>query len=482
MNLRPANELEKLCAHWWERLADSTKGQQHHFAERFLNLLGWQEPTPIAVQALAPRLSTIAYILRGPGADCVAACFVMPGALEPPTSVQERGVDFCETTRVLVNAAQALRTRYAFITDMHRSFLYDSQTEEILLYSDTPEGFRGEFESVLQESAVHNGSLEQLRRQPRSYGARQLREWVHRWEQTIAHQGRLPEEMAALALDRLIVLQYLVQHDILKRSGWRLQKRFGELLARAMEGETKGTGKALTGLWHDVWMDWKAELFAATPALDEAISRDEIAGPLLREFGFQSRSKFAEMTVLEMFNHGDAAEKARVRTIPEPDEERMTFLAKQTVETIDACQVKIDLADEGYRSIFYWFDQLTAVYDRLEYAYDLQQERQAPPPMSDDLFAWSERDAGRPGALGDKLQHAVEQGITLYHSSPRQLRVARLMLYLHVIHRYERSKVRFTHFPAIERALQERPKFLDSDRRSIFMGSDAEPLDNWETG
>jgi len=482
VNLRPANELEKLCAHWWERLADSTKGQQHHFAERFLELLGWQEPTPIAVQALAPRLSTMAYILRGSGTDCIAACFVMPGALEPPTSVQERGVDFCETTRILVNAAQALRTRFAFITDMHRSFLYDAQTEEILLFADTPEAFRGEMEEVLQASAVHNGSLEQLRRQPRSYAARQLREWVQRWEQTIANQGRLPQETASLSLDRLIVLQYLVQHDILKRSGWRMQKRFGDLLARAMEGETNGTGRALTSLWHDVWMDWKAELFAPMPALDEVIARDEITGPLLREFAFQSRGKFAEMTVLEMFNHGDAAEKARVRTIPEPDEERMTTLAKQTVETIDECTVKIDLADEGYRSIFYWFDQLTAVYDRLEYAYDMQQQSQTPRTTDEDLFAWSERDAGRPGALGDKLQYAVEHGLVVYYGSPRQLRVATLILYLHIIHRYERAKVRFTRFPALEQALQERPKFLDSDRRSIFLGSEAMPEDNWDTG
>ena len=482
MSIRPANELEKLCAHWWEKLADSTKSQQHHFAERFLELLGWQEPTPIAVQALAPRLSTMAYILRGPGADCVAACFVMPGALEPPTAVQERGVDFCETTRVLVNAAQALRTRYAFITDMHRSYLYDAQTEEILLFADTPEAFRGEMEEVLQESAVHNGSLEQLRRQPRSYAARQLREWTHRWEQAIANAGRLPEETASLALDRLIVLQYLVQHDILKRSGWRLQKRLGELLTRAMEGETGGMGKALTALWHDVWMDWKAELFAPVPALDEVVARDEIAGPLVREFAFQSRSKFAEMTVLEMFNHGDAAEKARVRTIPEPDEDRMTYLAKQTVDTIDEAMIKLDLADEGYRSIFYWFDQLTAVYDRLEYAYDMQQQTHAPPPADEDLFAWSERDAERPGALGDKLRYAVEHGLVLYHNSPRQLRVGRLMLYLHVIHRYERSKVRFSSFPAIEKCLQERPKNLDSERRAIAFGSDAPIEDHWDTG
>lgn len=479
MMLQPASELEKLCATWWERLADATKGQQHHFAEQFLTLLGWDEPTPIAVQALAPRLAAIAYILRGPGSDCVTACFVMPGALEPPSVVQERGLDFCETTRVLVGAAQSLRTRYAFITDMHRSYLYDASTEEILLVADSAEQFRGEFEQAMHATEVRNGSLEQLRRQPRSYSARQLREWVHRWEQSLGQQGRIPAETTALVLDRLIVLRCLVESAVLKRSGWRLQKRFDDLRTRAIEGETAGIGQRLVALWHDVWMDWKPGMFKPVQPLDDLLKNDEVTGPLLREFAFLSRSKFAQMTILEMFNYGDAAEKARVRTIPEPDEDRMTYLAKQTVEGVDAIALRVDLVDEGYRSIFYWFDQLTAVYDRLEYAYELEDANKRPPAEDEDLFAWSARDAERPRALTDKLQHAVEHGITFYHATPHQFRVARLMLYLHLIHRHERGKLRFTRFPAIEQAFVERPKFLDSDRRSIFAGS--EPVDHWES-
>jgi hypothetical protein len=348
----------------------------------------------------------------------------------------------------------------------------------MLLHADSPAEFRRGLVDVLSQAGVEHGSLEEIRRPPRSEVARRLREWCHQWCETIVTEGRLPEEAGALAIDRLLVLRYLFEHDILRRTGWRLRKRFSDLVGKAFTSDPRGCGKQLCALFHDIWFDWKADLFAAVPALDATLEKDRIAVPLLRESALHSRAKFSIATILESFNYGDAAEKARVRMVPDANEERETHLARQTAATIDHLHVEIDLSDEGYRAIFFWFDQLVDLYQRLAVDLDAQNDRTATGENEIDLFAWSEIAARRPQALGDKVQHAVENGLTIYYSTPRQLRIARLVLYLHLISRYHQSKQRFTHFPSMDNLFKLRPKVLDSDRKWIY--SPHPESDEWE--
>lgn len=472
-----ANDLQKLCETWWEKLADSTKGDHHSFAEQFLDLLEWQDPAPLAIHALAPQLTTVSYSLWSAGQTGIAAHFTLPGAIEPPGSVLERNIDFCPTTRVLVDATAAMRIRYCYVSDMFRSYLYDAHTEELLMYSDSPTDFKGDLGVVLRRCEVEHGSLDEVRRQPRSAVARQLREWRRRWTDTLIAQTRRPEVEIELALDRLIVLRFLFEHDVLKRPGWRFKQRYEDLMAQAAELESRGTGKALTTLLHDLWFDWKGDIFKPIPELDETLERDEIAAPLLSEFALLSRSKFSLPTILESFNYGQATEKARVRMIPEEDEERLSALNRQTIETVDTMRIEIDIEDEGYRSILHWFDRLTNLYRILERDYDAKQDQQAPPQSDEDLFEWSEKDAARPNAFLKKCHHAIEEGMTVFCASPRQHRTARLLLYLHVIARYDQYGLRFTHFPAIESALQPRPQFTRRDRKTIF--NEDERRDEW---
>jgi len=463
-----SNDLQRLCETWWEQLATSTRSEQHKFAEQFLELLDWQEPAPIAMQALAPQLSTVSYVLRGEGQTAIAAHFTTPGSLEPPSSLFERSVDFCPATRVLVDAAKALRVRYCYVTDMFRSYLYDAYTDELLLFADSPTEFRKELSIVLDRAEVEHGSFEEIRRQPRSAVARQLREWRRRSTDTLASQTRLPEETLDLALDRLIVLRFLMDHDILKKPGWRFKQRFEELMTSAGESEPRGVGKQLTSLFHDLWFDWKADIFKPAPELDEALDRDEVSAPLLAEFSLLSKAKFALPTVLESFNYGDAPEKARVRMIPDDDEERLTVLHKQTPESIDTLRLEVDIEDEGYRAVFHWFDRLVHEYGRMEQEFDMMQERSAPMPGDVDLFAWGEQAAARPQAFGERFHYASEKGLTIYYASQRQYRTIRLLLYLHVISRYERNRIRFTRFPQIEQSLHPRPHFTNQDHKRIF--------------
>ena len=465
--MESSHEITKLCESWWGKVSDNTREDQLRFAEQLLSLLGWRHVTPVESKPVLAHLSALCYLLR-PGSQTVGAYFVMPGTLDPPGSLANRGLDFCDATRLLVNEASSSNVDYAFITDLYRSYLYDARSDELLMTADTPAEFKREMALLLRQADLERGALDEIRRQPRSHTARMLREWCHRWSERVASEAHASEEEAFLAIDRLLVLRYLFEHDILKRTGWRLRKRFSDLVGRAFSRDPRGCGRELMILFHDIWFDWKADLFAGAPALDAVLERDEIAAALLKESALHSRSKFAIASILESFNYGDAAEKQRVRMVPDSNEDRESYLAQQTPATIDEARIEIDLADEGYRAIFHWFDKLVALYDRLDIEFDAQEHRAAPDPEGIDLFAWSEIAAKRPRALSDKLQYGVEHGLVVYHSNARQYRTARLMLCLHLISRYYQTKQRFTQFPSTTETFKERPRVLDTDRKWIF--------------
>ncbi len=472
--MESSHEIAKLCESWWGKLADNTKEDQHRFAEQLLNLLGWGTVTPIESKPVLAHVGSASYVLRSGAQIAVAAHFVMPGALDPPSSLTKRGLDFCDTTRLLVNETRALNVDYAFITDLYRSYFYDARTDELLMSADSPAEFRRDMADPLRQADIESGSLEQLRRPPRTEVARHLHEWCHYWRETIVAHSGLADDAAFLVLDRLLVLRYLFEHDILKRTGWRLRRRFAELVGKAFSADSRGCGRVLCGLFHDIWFDWKADLFAAEPAIDAVLEKDSVAVPLLKESALHSRTKFSIATILESFNYGEAAEKARVRMVPDANEDREGYLARQTLAAIDEAHIEIDLADEGYRAILHWFDNLVAMYERLDVEFERQAAQGAACMPEIDLFEWSEIAARRPQALTDRLQHAVERGMTVYYSTPRQLRTARLMLYLHLISRYHQSKQRFLSFPKIEAVFERRPRILEVDRKWIFQGQPSE--------
>lgn len=458
-------EISRLCESWWERLADSTKLEQHRYAEELLHLLGWEQPVPFSPKGAAAALSAAPYLLRARGQTTVAAYFVMPGTLEPPSAVVERGLDFCPATRALVSEAGSVNINYVFISDLYRSYFYDARTDELLLYSGDPKTFNREFAPVFKQAHVERGSLEELRRQPRSTVARQLREWCERWIDQIASRGRIPEEKASLALDRLMVIRFLFDHDILRRTRWRLQQRFMELVMKAAGSSPEGCGEALTNLFHDMWFDWKIDLFEGTPELDQALWNDAITVPLLREFALLSHGKFTMATILESFNCGEPAEKMRVRMVPDSNEEREAFLRKQSLDSIDHARIDLDLVEEGYRAIFYWFDKVVGLYERLDIDFD--SKTYTAPPDEIDLFAWSELNSGRPSACADKIAYACERGFGIFYGSARQYRIARLMLTLHLISLYTQGRQAVNTLPSLKSVMMKRPAILPSERVMI---------------
>jgi len=474
--MRRIHDLKQLCESCWEHLADSSKDEQSRWAERFLEWFGWLEPTPVACPGDVAHTSAVSYLLQQNAQGVAAAHFVMPGVLKPPSSVLDRGLDFCEITRALVNATRAMNVRYALISDFFRAYLYDATTDELLLTADTSAEISSEFGEVLDRVRVCEGSLEELRRHPRSHVARQLREWGLRWIDTLMVDWRAPEETAWLAVDRLLLLRYMAERDVLRRPGWQLRRRFSNVVSHASGPSPQGSGSALVGLFGELWSAWGVNMFSPEGRLDAIFEQDALVAPLLREYGLLSRTKFQLATILESFNYGEASEKARVRMIPEKNEERMAYLAKQTLAGIDDAHIELDVEEEGYRALFHWCDQLLLLYERAAREYERQAASREEPSPAQDLLAWSEADASRPQALRDPFQQAVEHGLVVYYSSPRQRRTARLMLYLYLIERSKSLKARIIRFPQVESALEPRPRMLDTDRKQIYRPAEQE----WE--
>lgn len=465
--MRTAMDIQRLCESWWERLADSSRDDHHRYTEKFLALLGWgsDDFEPAAVPG---QPSVTAYVLRANQHAPLVAYFTLPGMLEPPAAILKRGLDFCETTRSLTDTNRFFGAPYAFVTDLFRSYLYDVRTDELLLSADAPAQFVQEFDDVLCKDRVYAGALDEIRRQPRSYTARRLREWLQRWSETLCVDWRAPEETAWLALDRLVTLRYVLQRNLDEKPGWQLAGEFGRLLCLAVSGRSEGIGRRLTELFGDAYRQWGADLFAPQPPLEATFEQDGLAGPLLRELALLSAAKFTIPTILESFNYGDAAEKARVRMIPEQNEERSLYLSQRVADNVDSTHIELDVADEGYRSVLHWLDQVIDTYERLHAEFDAAAH--SPKTLNEDmdLFGWSEMDSLTPNAFTDTIGHAIERGITVYCSSPRQFRTARLMLHLHLIDRFERSSTRFQGFPKVDASLKRRPAMLETDRRRIF--------------
>ncbi len=457
-------QITQLCESWWDSLADSSRAEQHRYAEQLLRLLGWQQPIPFSPKEGAQALSALPYLLRAGGQTTVAAYFVLPGTLEPPAAVVELGLDFCPATRILTEEARTLNVQYAFITDMYRSYFYDLSTDDLLLHASDPRSFNDELVLVLRRDQMERGALEELRRPPRSSVARGLREWCTHWIENIARTGSIREETATLAIDRMLVMRYLFQHDLFRRTKRRLEDRFEALSARAANNDPMGCGADLKRLFHDMWFDWQIDLFEANPELDKVIENDAIAAPLLKEFGLMSRCKFNIATILESFNHGEPGEKLRVRMVPDQNEERAHYLSRQTLATVDDARVEIDLMEEGYRAIFHWFDKVVKLYERLEVDYNTQTHQANPVTPDEDLFAWSERDADRPEACADHIAHACERGFGMYYNGMHQYRVGRLMLTLHLISSYAQRGSAVRKMPSLENVLIKRPVVLAAHR------------------
>lgn len=465
--------ITQMCESWWEQISDGSPGRRGRYAEELLLLLGWETALPFSPKEASAALGAQPYILRARGKNALVVYFVQPGVIDAPSAVTERCLDFCPATRMLAEEAHGMNIHRALITDMYRSYLYDSKKGELLRVADDPRRFNEDIVPVISHERVECGALEELRGPSRTAAGRQLRGWCDRWTRLLGRHARLSEERASLVVDRLLVVRFLFEREILRRTRWQLENRFEEIVSRAATPRAHGVGQALTGLFHDMWFDWGIDLFEVVPELDNALSDDEIAVPMLREFSLLSDNKFEIETIVESFNYGDPSEKLRVRMVPDANEERDLYLASQTLSTIDDTRIEIDITEEGYQALPHWFDRVVAHYERVEndfrkmfYAPDKETAPDDTEAASaaPDLFGWAVVDGNRPHACADKFAHACAKGFGAFYNGFRQYRTARLILSLHLVQRYHETGTAVNRLPSLRPILMPRPELLTAAR------------------
>ncbi|MCK5861745.1 MAG: hypothetical protein KAH38_04620 [Candidatus Hydrogenedentes bacterium] len=453
-----ASEIAKLCESWWGRLTDTSKVEQRAYVMKLLALLDWDLPIPFSPQETAEHLNALTYLLRGDGQTTIAAYFLMPGALDAPSTVIEKGLDYCPTTRALMQESQSPNISYVLISDLYRTYFYDALTDELLLYADDPSVFNRDIANFLKRGQVARGALEEIRREPRSVTARHLRNWRKRWKCTFSEYNQVSESVLDALMDRLIVIRFLFQHDTLRRTRRRLLARFMDIAAEATTGgETArhNCGGKLVRLFHDMWLDWSADLFCPLAELDELLEENEQAAAMIKEFMLLAQSKFSIATILESFNYGDPTEKMRVRMVPDGNEERDAYLNRQELENIDEARIELDVHEAGYRALFHWFDKLIAVYDRLNLEFEAKTHHEIPERGDVDLFTWSAIDSKRPNACTDNIGQACAKGFGIYYTSDKELRISRLLFILHVIALGAQKQQTTEHLPAVTSIFME---------------------------
>lgn len=444
----PAREIIKLCEDWWKDPPSDAAEEMPVCAKKYFEFLGWQD-----IKNFDSAFLDFSAYVEAPDGISLAVYFSPADALRAPSEVIGKGLDFCEGTRWRVEEAREHHFDYVLITDLYHSYLYDVESDELLLWCDSPSAFLIEIYDEITKECVVDGSLSELRRNPRSTLAKQLREWFQRWTDAIEEQTGAPEEIADALFDRLVVLRYLAERELDRKGGSGLRNRITTFGVQAGEEDLSGAGKEIERLFKGLHSARRMAIFGPAPELKPIIANGALMTQLLSEFALISKSKFSTHVILESFNYGEAAEKARVRLAPGGDGRREDLIAAQTLEGVDNFKLEIDIVEEGYRAIGFWLEKLIALYRRLGNKVEVAQ-------LSE------ESSAGRmPRALRDMHRHSVESSLRVFYKSPRQYRTARLMLYLYTIKSYSESGEAFAHFPRVESALAERPVFLESEKR-----------------
>jgi hypothetical protein len=455
----PVLELKALCEAFQTERVDLRSS-----AQRFLAMLGWEFPLSFTPSDGVEALHAAPFLLRAQCGDSLAALFLPAGLLESPSSLYDRGLDFCKVSRFLVDEMKSLNAEYLLVSDLRSVYLYDLAAEGLLLCADNAEEFQEELAATLYKPAMDGGSLGDLRRPPRSTLARQLRDWRLFWVDQFVSNASCPEASADLLIDRMITIRFLFAHKIFRRTRVQLEQRFDALILGCFRGEIQNPGEQLSNLFHDMWFDWHLDLFRPDPELEAALARSPLAAKFIMESKLISQSKIALAISLESFNFGEPEEKLRVRMVPDSNEDREHYLSIQSLNSIDDARIMVDLQEEGYRAIFFWFDRVVSLYEKFSEDFDEEHpfdEENAVEGM--ELLAWSAVDAGRPEACADALAYACKHGFGIFCATSTQYRIGRLLFTLHLIERYHQRRQVVERFPSFEPVFEKRPEVLHAD-------------------
>ena len=470
-------EIVTLCDRWWTELSHSKPETMKPVAQQWLRYLGWSAEESIFLEGAACGFSEVSAT-----GDRLVFYFTMPGELVTPSVMIDKGLDFCETTLMLVGEAQIEKHDYAIISDLNRTFVYDAKTDELVLYSDSPTIFIHDVLPELLKENVDLGALAEVRRDPASYVARQLRVWLQRWATVLSREPYGSESVADSIMDRMLVLRFLYDHSICENTSWSFKLHFTHVISAAYDESPASARRALLRLMDDLNRIWKNDMFAPDDSVRRIITRSVVVVEMIQELALMAKNKFTIASILESFNFGEASEKARVRLVPEPSEEREMWLGKLSVAEFGSSKLEVDILEEGYRAIPHWFNRILSTVTRIGREHDLsglgKGSSVSIPDFGEngemDLFSWTEEQSTASAAPAvsevDRIEVCLGQLFLVWAASERQHRTARIVLLLHIIKLYESGRHPFGVFPEMDCVIADRPSLLDTDKQWIYQG------------
>ncbi|HOV31920.1 MAG TPA: hypothetical protein PLX23_00990 [Candidatus Hydrogenedens sp.] len=447
---------------WW-KWAQATQGvERYRYIEDFFHRLGWKTFIPMPETDVIKNTNTLPFMLTTSNGKGFYIAIVPEHLLTLPSEIKNKSLDFCPLSRLLLDEFSMDYSPFVLITDFCKFHLYSMPDQTLIMWADYPAQFQVEMAPIFLESSISNGSLDEIPHKPKSVMACELREWNANWVKNFSHHANLSEEKANIILDRFIILHHVFSNRIFWKTHEFLEERFLDLIDLVItQPASQEIGEGLIALFHDMWFDWRIDVFQIDSEIDRILSQDEIVSELLYEYPLLSPKKFDTAVLLESFNYGDALERMRVRMVPEPNPDRETYLHAQTKETIDQAQIRVDISEEGYRAIVFWFDRLIKCYEMLEES----EMADLPSPESiDDLWSWGQWNNNIPMTFRNKIQQACHQGFRIYYQSSRQLRIARLLLTIHLIQLYSQSKYPLERFPSMEQVFVKKTEPIPSER------------------
>lgn len=484
--MRVEESIVALCNRWWTELSHSSTATIRNTAEEWMGCLGWTPEEPVILEGAA-----CGFVVLNRLGQRIVFYFTMPGELDTPSAVVEKGLDYCETTLLLVGEGQLLKYDYIVITDLNRCYVYDAVTDELILSSDTPQLFVEDVMEFLVNEEVDEGSLDGVRRDPASYIARQLRTWCERWVVILSREPYGNEGIANAIMDRILVLRFLYDHSICEAAAWSFRAHFTQLIGSSYEDDPEVAKLNLIRLMEDMDRVWHCDLYAHDESLTRIISKSQSVVTMIQELALMAKTKFSVEAIMESFNFGDASEKARVRLVPEPSEEREEWLGKLGTSGFGESRMEVDVLEEGYRAIPHWLDRLLQSLRRVSVEHDLSRWAEdclvEAPTFGEsgemDLFGWSDENGTastvRDVCEIDLLSLALRKLFYIWTATDRQRRTARIVLVLHLIECYESRGYPFGHFPAMELVFGKRPSMLEADKQWIYKGRSDDAAE-WE--
>ncbi len=302
--------------------------------------------------------------------ETVLSLVVIDGLRLPShLSLYQRYLDFTIEGRLALRAAHRLApANFCIVASPYECFLYDTQTEEMLLSATSPEEAGGRIFSLFEPQALANGSLDRLPRRNAQQWGKDLGHWITIWAGKLGRLSRISPER----LRSVLALWVLGWRDTLSLAPDRTPDGVGVILEPASNPVIAIARHPNSADFYQRHMVGIVErfpfgIFKAFEPLTQQFWTDESITPVVNSFLAEarllSRSKFLSHNALYAFTNATTEKKSWRKAITEDVRISASLRRK---DLIIQEPIVTDIGEAGYGwgialledILVYWLEEL----------------------------------------------------------------------------------------------------------------------------